>query len=287
MPFPSEGWNGFKNRIDEIQNDGGLDIIIPCLDSELPLFIKKQDELKKQGISVLLPSEKSFDLRNKEKLENLGKDIGVKNPQTIPVRNFKELHKAIESIGFPVMVKGPYYKAKKVNSMDEANKTFTSLAAEWGFPVLVQKIVHGEEINLVGLGDGEGNLLGHVSVKKTTITELGKIWSCVTIHHHELEKLAERFVKFTKWRGPFELECISKKEELYMIEINPRFPAWCYFATAVGVNLPLALVSLIMGTNNFQPDYEAGKFFMRFTEELVCDLNQFRNLVTKGVSYAK
>jgi hypothetical protein len=47
--------------------------------------------------------------------------------------------------------------------------------------ILVQKIVKGIELNLVGVGDGNGGHLGLVAIKKMGVTELGKIWSGVTI----------------------------------------------------------------------------------------------------------
>jgi carbamoyl-phosphate synthase large subunit len=286
LPWPASGWDGIKFRLEFIKADVGLDLIIPCLDAELPLYIQHQVELEKMGINLFLPEEKTFELRNKEKLGELGEKIGAINPKTIACRNLSELKQATTEVGFPAMVKGPYYKAKKVNSVEEARDAFFKLAEEWGLPVLVQQVVYGEELNLVGLGDGHGQLIGQVSAKKTTITELGKIWSGITIHHAELKKVAEKFVSQTKWRGPFELECMADHQDIFLIEINPRFPAWCWFATAVGVNLPLALVEAAnRGIVTPLPNYEAGKFFMRFTDELVCDLDLFRSLVTKGASH--
>jgi carbamoyl-phosphate synthase large subunit len=185
------------------------------------------------------------------------------------------------------MIKGQYYKAHRVSTFNDAAKYFNAIAQEWGFPVLIQEVVNGEELNLTGVGDGQGGSLGMVAIKKHTTTDIGKIWSGVTIHHEGLEKVAENFIKETKWRGPFEIECIVESDNIQLIEINPRFPAWAYFATGVGINLPERIVKALLGeNNNLQNSYPSGKMFVRYTDEIICDINQFSNLVTSGENNA-
>lgn len=117
-----------------------------------------------------------------------------------------------------------------------------------------------------------------------SVTELGKIWSGVTIHHPGLLKAAFAFLQHTQWKGPFELECIADIDGMiYLIEINPRFPAWTYFATGVGVNLPANLVRTALRLPLLeQQNYEAGKLFMRYTYEMVTDATPLQTLLTLG-----
>ena len=81
MPFPSLGLEELKNRLSYIQSKDGLDIVIPNLDAELPLYIKYQKEIQEMGIKTLLPSLKNFELRNKNKLTKLSKDLGMVYPK--------------------------------------------------------------------------------------------------------------------------------------------------------------------------------------------------------------
>jgi len=70
-----------------------------------------------------------------------------------------------------------------------------------------------------------------------------------------------------------------------LIEINPRFPAWTYFATGVGVNLPANCLRKAMGLPMAPTqDYEAGKLYIRYTYELVTDMKAFSNMMTRGES---
>ena len=284
MPYPSTEPEVLMARLQEIQQQFGLDCIIPNFDVELPLYIRCAKELEAINIRTYLPTKTQFALRNKANLAEAATAWGVSIPQTITVTSIQELQKATADFGFPLMIKGPYYKAYRVSTDGEAMQRFHQLAIEWGYPIIVQQIVSGSDLNLVGVGDGKGSHLGLVAIKKMGMTELGKIWSGMTIHHPGLMAAAESFLQHTQWKGAFELECIADRDgQIYLIEINPRFPAWIYFATAVGINLPSRLVRAALGLPlpPLQP-YEAGKLLMRYTYEIVTDSTPLQALVTLG-----
>lgn len=285
LPYPSAGGEGFVERLLDIKATHGLDWIIPNLDVELPIYIKYADELADHGIQTFLPNMKLFRLRGKDKLAEVADQIGIDLPETHVVSSPEALDEACEKIGFPLIVKGAYYLAHRANTALEAAAHFRAIVAEWGYPVIVQQRVKGDEINLVGVGDGEGGSLGFVAMKKISVTSLGKVWAAVTVKNRLMTEAAERFVRGTKWRGPFELECIldSEHNKLYLIEVNPRFPAWSYFATGVGVNLPSRMLRHAAGLPiDPTPDYAAGQFFMRYTYELVTDMNRFQSVMMRG-----
>ncbi|MBD2777976.1 carboxylate--amine ligase [Iningainema tapete] len=285
MPYPSSEPEVLIERLQQIQQQVGLDCVIPNFDMELPLYIRCARELESLGIQTYLPTREQFALRNKVRLTKVAKEFGVQTPQTVAVTSIKDLDEAIASLGLPLMVKGPYHGAYKVSTEGEAQQRFHQLAAEWwGYPIILQQFVTGIELNLVGVGDDKGNHLGLVATKKMSVTHLGKIWSGVTIHHTGLLKAAEAFLQYTQWKGPFELECIADPDGMiYLIEINPRFPAWTYFATGVGINLPSRLVRASLGLPLPPlPSYDAGKLFMRYTYEMVTDTNPLQALVTLG-----
>jgi len=285
MPYPSSGETPFINRLLYIKENYGLDVVIPTLDAELPLFIKGVSLLESYGIKTFLPTEEQFKLRGKDRLTEVAERIGVKVPKTIVVTSYEELSQASNEIGFPLMVKGIFYKAYKAYNISQLNSYFNSIVSEWGYPVIVQEVVTGEEMNVVGVGDGEGGHFGLIGIKKLWITSLGKIWTGVTVKNQRLLEAAERFVSEFLWRGAFEFECIVKENEIYLIEINPRFPAWVYFSTGVGVNLPGRLLKAALGMEPERSwDYEAGKLYVRFTDDFVTDISEFQKVATRGES---
>lgn len=283
MPYPSAGGEAYFERLLYIKENFGLDCVIPNLDVELPFYMKYSDRLHLAGINTFLPTIDEFRLCSKDRLEEVSQKIGTKLPHTEVVNSPESLASAVERIGLPVMVKGCYYKASRAASYQEAVSLFNKLVAEWGYPVIIQEVVSGAELNVVGVGDGAGGSMGLVGIKKVGITSLGKIWTGVTIRHEKMLDAARLFVKTAKWKGPFELECIVDGDDVYLIEINPRFPAWSYFATGVGINLPARLLNKMMGKPvDCSSVYETGKLFVRYSYEIVTDMGAFQKAVTRG-----
>ena len=283
MPYPSGSGEAFIERLLYIKESHGLDCVIPNLDAELPLYIKCAETLASHGIRTFLPGMEQFKLRGKDQLNVIASKINISLPRTKIVNSVDGLQKAVEELGLPVMVKGSFYKAYRCFTSAEAISHYHDLVAEWGYPIIVQQVVTGDEMNVVGLGDGEGHSLGLVGIKKISITALGKIWTGVTVKNAKMLAAVEDFIRVFKWRGPFELECIVHGDEVFLIEINPRFPAWSYFATGVGINLPSRLVRRAIGLPMAPvPDYDAGKLFVRYTYELVTDMAAFQKAITRG-----
>jgi len=285
VPYPVAGSDALLQRLLYIKQKFGLDVVIPTLDSELPFYIKCKEELASHGIATFLPTDAQFKLRGKDQLNFIAEQAGLTAPRQATVTSYDELNTAITEIGLPIMIKGLLYHAHAAHTMQEAMAHFSTIVAEWGYPVIVQKIVTGDEMNVIGVGDGDGNTSGLVAIKKMSTTQLGKIWTGVTVLHDELLERTKQFVSTTNWQGAFEMECIVDGDTINLIEINPRFPSWVYFATGVGVNLANMLVQHALGqtisTNN---KYLAGKLFIRYTGEQICDLTEFQNMVTLGES---
>ena len=136
----------------------------------------------------------------------------------------------------------------------------------------------------MGLGDGNGGLIGAVPMRKLYITDKGKGWSGIVLEDEKLIAMTEKFVKDSQWAGGFELELMrTDADELYIMEVNPRFPAWVYTSAAAGQNLPAALVKLAIG-KEVKPftSYEAGKIFIRYAWELITDIKEFEKINTLG-----
>ena len=137
---------------------------------------------------------------------------------------------------------------------------------------------------MVALGDGKGNTVGAVPMRKQYITDKGKAWAGITLDDKKMLDLTHKIISSMKWRGGMELELIrSQKNELYVIEINPRIPAWVYLAVGAGQNLPEALVKLALGleVKPFET-YEIGKMFIRYSYDLITDLREFEKLSIQG-----
>jgi len=121
-------------------------------------------------------------------------------------------------------------------------------------------------------------------MRKQFITDKGKAWAGIAIDEKELLKMTTHLIKNTKWRGGMELELMkTSKEEYYLLEINPRIPAWVYLAVGAGQNLPEALVKLALGIE-VKPytTFKVGKMFIRYSYDMIVDLSEFEHISTYG-----
>lgn len=283
LPYPKSGKQVFLNRLEEIRHREQIDVLIPNLDSELSNFIDLQTRLQELGIHTFLPTGEQFKARAKANLPDLAKKLEVRVPESITVTHFSEAEREAEKMSFPLMVKGLFYEAYLVTTSGELVAAMQSLVSRWGYPIILQKYIPGEEYNLAGLGDGEGSLVSAVSMKKVFTTDKGKGWAGVSIINQDLFDLAERFSRQLKWRGSFELEALMAEDgTLHLIEINPRFPAWIYLAKACGINLPMAYCQCALGkTPDVAKTYEAGIMFVHYTTDLVANVSQLDSLLTR------
>lgn len=285
LSYPRNGADAILTRLAEIHFVEKIDVLIPCLDSELPLLVKLAPLLEEMGIRCFLPDAVQFSQRDKDRLEDLARIAGVKCPQTRRL-NSPEFFKTCERDGwtYPMVVKGVFYDARVVHNQDEARAAFYRIAAHWGLPVMVQRFIAGEEYNLTALGDGKGRMLGEVMMKKRAITAKGKAWAGISIHDDELAASARRLVAALKWKGPLEVEAMRDiNGDYHLIEINPRFPAWIYLSHGVGRNLPALLLELALGNEPGEmPPPQTGVMFIRYAQETVIRLADFEALMIDG-----
>jgi len=284
IPYPSKGKDALYERLMEIHQREKLDMIIPNFDAELFSFIKLESALNAQGIKTFLPTLEQFEERHKSNLPAYGKKYGVNVPKSQEAFSLADMQNILKSYEYPVMVKGKFYDAYKAYSIEQAAEHFSKLSAKWGFPVIVQDFIEGTEVNVIALGDGKGKVISAVAMRKQYITDKGKAWGGVTIADEAMLELTHKIISQTKWKGGMELELIRTKDnKLYILEINPRIPAWVYLAVGAGQNLPEALVKLAMGMNvSPYTDYKIGRMFIRYSWDMIVDIDRFSKLVTTG-----
>ena len=285
VPYPTVGIDILFERLAYINEKENIDFLFPNFDAELFNFIKIQDKLKNElGIKMVLPTLEQFEARQKANLYEYGIKHGLKVPGSAMVTSQVQLFEKANTYGYPIVIKGQYYDAKIAYNAAQAANYFNNISAKWGLPIIVQEFVQGTEVNVCGVGNGKGKLIGAVPMRKLYITDKGKAWAGVTLDNKKLLEITDRFVDATQWQGPFELEFIKTGDEkYYLLEINPRFPAWCYLTTGSGQNQVEAAVNIGMG-KNVDPfaSFDVGKMFIRYSEDMIVDIKKFEQISTLG-----
>ncbi len=285
IPLPSAGTTALKERLTYIHSIEKIDVIIPNFDAELHNFIKIQDELKSVfKIATVLPSAEQFEERHKSVLGEFGKKYGVDVPKSKMIFSANEIQNLYHEFSYPLVVKGKFYDASIAASPEQAINYFHKISAKWGLPIIIQQFVTGNEVNITAIGDGKGNCIGAVPMRKLFITDKGKAWAGVSLEDDKLIEIAHSVISKSKWKGGCELEFIKSKDGIYyLLEMNPRFPAWVYLAKGCGQNHPESLIKIALNDNpEVQKEYKSGKMFIRYSQDLIVDMKDFEEISTKG-----
>ncbi len=285
IPLPSAGTTVLKERLEYIHSIENIDVIIPNFDAELHNFIKIQDELKSAfNIATALPTAEQFEERHKSVLSEFGAKYDVDVPKNKMIFSASEIQGLANEFSYPLVVKGKFYDASIAASPEQAINYFHKISAKWGLPIIIQQFVSGNEVNITAIGDGKGNCLGAVPMRKLYITDKGKAWAGVSLEDEKLIDIAHSVISKSKWKGGCELEFIKSKEGVYyLLEMNPRFPAWVYLAKGCGQNHPESLVKIALGHEAVsQKEYESGKMFIRYSQDLIVSMKDFEKISTLG-----
>jgi diaminopimelate decarboxylase len=173
-----------------------------------------------------------------------------------------ELHAFCRAHDWRVWLKGPYYDAARTPTWDSFVAARNALTKVWSTERLfLQAHVGGYEESVM-LAAHQGELLGCVSMRKRDITPEGKTWAGdVSPVDPAFEAPLREMVRALDWTGGGEIEMIRDAAgQLWLLEMNPRFPAWVHGATIAGHNLPALLVEAATGVTPKGAEPQAAEF---------------------------
>lgn len=189
--------------------------------------------------------------------------LPVKIPPFVPTDlSDWDLHAFCRHHDWKVWLKGPYYDAFRTRSWAEFEATRSDLSRAWSTDRLfLQSHVTGYEES-VTLCAYKGELLSCIRMRKRDLTEMNKTWAG-DISEVEPEIIAplRRIVRELNWTGGAELEMVRDADgEFWLLEWNPRFPAWIHGATIAGHNLSARLVEGATGIKALASPAHAEEF---------------------------
>ncbi len=285
IPHPAQGPAHLYDRLMEVQAEGNIDVLIPTLDAELPVLHKLAPRLATEGIHMLLPTEEQLQIRAKAKLAAWAAEAGVLTPRTKVAHSGEAAHRAVYDMRYPFFLKGQFYGAIRVSDPNDFHAALDATVRSWGYPVVMQEAIFGTEYDVIVLGGRAGELLGAVPMKKLQLDGMNKAWGGVTVADPAIGAVVARAMASLKWRGIFELELMrgARDGQYYLLEINPRVPAWVRLTVAAGQNMPWALVRLALG-EDVPPfrDYVSGAMTLRQTYDVVSPMSMYEALSMTG-----
>lgn len=214
-----------------------INVIIPTVDEELPVFAAATDDFRKKGINVVVSELKTIEtFTSKMNAFRAFRECGVRNPKTS--LNPDEIKGSI--LTKPNKGRGGAGVANFRNAPEAKTKK--------GY--IFQEKITGTEYTTDALCDFDGRLLCG-AVRERLQTESGiaiksrivggliakEIWA-------DVEKIAGVF----KFKGPFNVQCIrTASGENKFFDLNPRYAGTVALSIAAGVPMVRNLVRLLCG----------------------------------------
>ena len=242
-----------RNRLDA----GGLWI------SSIDLEIMWLAEIFPDGHPNLLTPHVSSLLRVGKPAIPAHAGLPMKIPQFVTTElSDWELHAFCRENDWKVWLKGPYYEAVRTPTWSDLVHWRKVLSTAWATERLfLQSHVTGYEESVM-LTAYRGELLDCVHMRKRDLTELGKTWAgdALPVADEIVEPL-KSVIRDLNWTGGAELEMVrDAAEDLWLLEWNPRFPAWVHGSTITGRNLPGRLVEGATGIKALPAERKINEF---------------------------
>lgn len=283
-PFGDAG--ALLDGLNAIHKRAPFDVIVPCLDIEIPKFIEIADGIAKLGVAMTVPPADAHDRTRKLPLfleQNRSDWGGFRIPASCRLGRESDIGAAIEQLGLPMIVKGAVSGASKVENAKEARIAYAEHRGDDGV-CLAQACIEGDEFAVATVCGADSEMIHAVTIKKQFTDEGGSTWGAIHVPQMKLEKSFGHYLRDLGWTGPVEGEFIrdALSEEFFLLEVNPRHTAWISYARSCGANLPLTGVRAALGAVPPEPIPNGKTVFMRSCAEFPVSPQAIATFSTAG-----
>src|SRR5262245_36043691 len=227
--------------IESICDAEGINLIIPTIDDELPVFGRSLTRFEQAGIDIAVSSERTSIICN-DKYETYvfctATDIRTAATYLPQDLDFARLQ-------YPVYVK-PRLARGSVNVFLASNQTQLRGFLDYVPDAIVQERLTGAEFTVDVLCDFNGQTLSIVPRERLVIRAGGSDKE-ITRRHPEVMAFARDVAEQLGIVGPANIQCKWDGKGATLIEVNPRFSGGIALTIAAGADFPAWLVQLKAG----------------------------------------
>lgn len=228
--------------------------------------------LKAAGVNILGTSLESIDeAEDRKKFEALLSRLSIAQPQGSTVTSVDQAVDTAQGLGYPVLVRPSYVlggRAMQIVYSDEELLQYMEEAVQINpdHPVLIDRYMMGKEVEVDAICDGETVLIPGIMehVERAGVHSGDSI--AVYPPQHLEQQLKDKIVEITikiakelKTVGLVNIQFVIYKNEVYVIEVNPRSSRTVPFLSKV-TNIPMANLATkaILGTSLASQGYTEG-----------------------------
>lgn len=272
----------YIGNLKSIVNKHNIDAIISLNDLELPILSEHKEDLETTGVKVIVSNENVIDIAfDKIKTFNFIKSIGLQTPLTYTNLNAVKNAIAEGHLDYPIVVK-PRWGSASIGidfpeTEAELNLAFqlqhiklkksilnTASKEDLDNAILIQETMNGQEYGLDIVNDFEGNYFGTFVRKKLNMRS-GETDKAESVIDERFEILGKIISENLKHIGNLDCDVFVANNELYILELNPRFGGGYPFSHEAGVDTCAIYIEWLKGNNNVEKfnQYKAGKLFSK------------------------
>ncbi len=192
--------------------------------------------LDEAGVNILGTTAQSIDnAEDRHKFSAMLDRLGIDQPRWRELTDMKDIHKFIEEVGFPVLVRPSYVlsgAAMNVCSNDEELERFLKLAANVSkeHPVVVTEFIrHSKEVEMDAVAKN-GEIIVYAISEHIEFAGVhsGDATICFPPQKlyvetvRRIKKISSQIAKALNITGPFNIQFLAKNNEIKVIECNLR-----------------------------------------------------------------
>ncbi|MGX6977820.1 carbamoyl-phosphate synthase large subunit [Vagococcus elongatus] len=236
--------------------------------------INLADSLDKAGVPIIGTNIDDLDLaENRDLFEQALKDLNIPQPLGDTATSVSEAVQIAETIGYPVLVRPSYVlggRAMEIvdNQADLMSYMKEAVKASPEHPVLIDRYLIGKECEVDAICDGKDvlipGIMEHIERAGVHSGDSIAVYPPQTLS----PKIIETIIDYTKrlalglrCYGMMNIQYVIHKDEVYVIEVNPRASRTVPFLSKV-TGIPMAQVATktILGNSLADQGYESGLY---------------------------
>jgi len=218
-----------------------IQLLIPTIDDELPLFGRHAEEFLATGIRVAVSGERTNIICN-DKYATAGflASHGIPFARTWLPEQLKEA-----DVQYPLFLK-PRSGRGSVGAYTIKNERELQFFLEYVPEAVVQEYLPGKEYTVDTLVDFAGKVISAVPrermVIRSGVTDRGQ-----TVNNPLMIDLAVKTAQALEIRGPANIQMKVDGDRITIFEVNPRFSGGIPLTIAAGADFPLWLIEMRRG----------------------------------------